>query len=176
MAAKRPPVIKHWSQRAAQSKAKGLLCGFRSGLEEKNAQRLEAQGVPVQYETLRIPYVIPQKVHHYTPDFLLPNGIIVETKGVWDATDRAKHLFIKLQYPELDIRIVFTRGKSPIYPGSATTCAEWAEKHGFKWAEKLIPDDWVREAGPAVRPEVILAAGPQGYGDIIHIKTKRKAS
>lgn len=151
-----------------------MLMGFRSGLEGNNAKHLEALRVPVLYETFAIPYVIPQKVHRYTPDFLLPNGIIVETKGIWDATDRAKHLFIKVQYPELDIRIVFTRGKAPIYPGSSTTCAEWAEKHGYKWAEKLIPTEWTREPGPERKPEAVLAEGPAGYDTILKMETRRK--
>lgn len=160
----------HWTQRVNHSKAKGLQAGFRSGLEEKNAQHLERLGVPVEYETLRVPYVIPQKLHHYTPDFPLPNGIIVETKGIWDSTDRAKHLYVKLQYPELDIRLVFTRAKSPIYPGSSTTLGEWADKHGFRWAEKLIPLEWLKEPGPRVKPHDIIAAGPQGYSDVINVK------
>lgn len=164
----------HWSDRVNVNKAKGLQAGFRSGLEGANAKHLEALGEPVLYETFRIPYVIPQKVHHYTPDFRLSNGIIVETKGVWDATDRAKHLFIKLQYPGLDIRLVFSRGKSPINPGSATTCAAWADKHGFKWAEKLIPEAWLREPGPPVDPDVVLLAGPVGYQQILNMERKRR--
>lgn len=166
--------VKHWAQRIGQSKAKGMLMGFRSGLEGNNAKHLEALQVPVLYETFAIPYVVPQKAHRYTPDFLLPNGIIVETKGIWDATDRAKHLLVKLQYPELDIRVVFTRGKAPIYPGSATTCAEWADKHGFVWAEKLIPESWVREAGPSVRPEAVLAKGPVGYEAILKMEPRKR--
>lgn len=151
-----------------------MLMGFRSGLEGNNAKHLEALLVPVLYETFAIPYVVPQKVHRYTPDFLLPNGIIVETKGIWDATDRAKHLFIRVQYPELDIRLVFTRGKAPIYPGSATTCSEWAEKHGYQWAEKLIPEEWTRETGPARKPEAVLRDGPIGYDTILKMETRRK--
>ena len=27
--------------------------------------------------------------------------------------------------------------------GSKMTCAEWAERHGFLYAEKEIPDDWI---------------------------------
>lgn len=102
-------------------------------------------------------------MHHYTPDFLLPNGIIVETKGLWVMQDRAKHLLVKAQYPELDIRLVFSRGKTPISPGAKTTCAEWAEKHGYRWHEKLIPIEWAKEAGPARHPSVVLKAGPLGY-------------
>ena len=44
----------------------------------------------------------------YTPDFLLPNGIIIETKGRFTPEDRRKHLLIKKQHPDLDIRFVFS--------------------------------------------------------------------
>lgn len=169
----RPPL--KWHQKVAQgNKARGLREGYRSGLEERNGKFLEDHGTLVLFETFRIPYVIPQSLHHYTPDFLLPNGIIVETKGVWEAQDRAKHLFVKTQFPDLDIRIVFSRGASPINPGSATSCAEWATKHGFKWAEKLIPEAWLTEPGPERHPAEVIAAGPLHYEEFWNVTTRRK--
>lgn len=101
--------------------------------------------MPVAYEAEKIEYTVPERVAKYTPDFRLPNGIFVETKGRFLTADRQKHLLIKKQRPSLDIRFVFSRGAAPIYKGSATTCAEWAEKHGFKWAEKRIPESWIVE-------------------------------
>lgn len=170
----KPGVVGHWWDRVNHNKAKGLQAGFRSGLEEKNAQFLETLGETVRFETFKIPYAVPAKGHHYTPDFLLSNGIIVETKGVWDATDRAKHLLVKMQYPELDIRLVFTRGRSPISPGAATTVAQWCEKHGFTWAEKLIPEAWVREAGPGVSVADVLAKGSVLYRQILELEVRTK--
>jgi hypothetical protein len=144
----------------------GLALGFRSGLEEKNAAHLKANGAPVLYESLLIPYIIPASWHTYTPDFPLSNGIIAETKGRWLAVDRAKMLFVKTQYPGLDIRLVFQRANTPISEGSKTTCAQWADKHGFKWAERLIPLEWLREPGPEERPEVVLRRGPMGLKEL----------
>lgn len=72
--------------------------------------------------------------------------IFVETKGKLEPGDRAKHLLIKAQHPEYDIRFVFARPTDPIYKGSPTSYAVWADKHGFKWAPKLIPVQWVEEA------------------------------
>lgn len=134
----------------------GLVHGFRSGLEDKNGQHLASLGVPVLFETFAIKYLVPETLRRYTPDFLLPNGIIVETKGIFDATDRAKHILIKAQWPELDIRFVFTRAKAPIAPGSKTTLAMWAVKNGYQWAEKLIPPEWLKEAGPPRKPHEVL--------------------
>lgn len=116
------------------------------------SEDLKSKGVPFEYEKLKISYIVPQRQATYTPDFvLLDNGIIVESKGVFDAEDRKKHLLIKEQHPELDIRLVFSRANAPIYKGSPTTHAKWAEHHGFKYAEKLIPQSWLEE--PARSPK-----------------------
>jgi hypothetical protein len=134
----------------------GLRHGFRSGLEELNARHLEAHGEKVSFETLKIPYTVPETRRTYTPDFPLKNGIIVETKGKLEPKDRAKHLFIKLQHPDLDIRFVFQRPHDKIVKGSKTTYAMWAEKHGFKWAVRVVPVEWMKEAGPKRKPEEVL--------------------
>lgn len=132
------------SNRAA-GKAPRLTSGFRSGLEEKIASDLEDRKVPFEYETKKIKYTVPSREATYTPDFHLPNGVIVEGKGIFDVEDRQKHLLIKEQHPELDIRFVFTRSSAPIRKGSPTTYASWCEKHGFKYADKVIPQAWVEE-------------------------------
>ena len=125
----------------------GLAAGYRSGLEEAVGSQLKSLGIDGQYEDRSnvIKYTKPATEHRYTPDFRLPNGIIIETKGRFLASDRAKHLLIKRQHPKLDIRFVFSRAKAPITSGSKTTVAEWATKNGFKWAEKSIPLTWIKE-------------------------------
>lgn len=139
-------VVRRWTSNRAAGKAPRLANGFRSGLELRISKDLTDKGVPFGYETVKIKYTVPEREATYTPDFiLLDNGIIVESKGVFDAEDRKKHLLIKDQHPELDIRLVFSRANAPIYKGSPTTHAKWAEHHGFKWAEKLIPEEWLRE-------------------------------
>lgn len=116
--------------------------GFKSGLEESIAKQIGDRGIPVDYETEVIPYVIPATNHKYHPDFKLPNGIRVETKGRFVATDRKKQLLIKQQHPELDIRFVFTNSKSKISKNSKSTYADWCIKYGFKYSDKTIPDEW----------------------------------
>lgn len=135
-----------WTSNRAAGKAPRLANGFRSGLEKRIADDLSQRGVPFDYEKLKIKYSIPEREATYTPDFvILSNGIIIEGKGIFDAEDRKKHLLIKEQHPELDIRLVFSRANAPIYKGSPTTHAGWAEHHGFKFAEKLIPVEWLKE-------------------------------
>ena len=62
-------------------------------------------GVKVEYETQKIQYVVPPKT--YTPDFYFPEyDLHIECKGFLKMVDRKKHLLIKEQHPELDIRFV----------------------------------------------------------------------
>jgi len=118
--------------------------GFRSGLEVKVAEQLKGSGVAVEYETTKIKYVVPESVHTYTPDFVLPNGIIVETKGRFVVADRKKHLLIQKQHPDKDIRFVFTNSNNKISKSSKTSYADWCRKNGFIFADKKVPDEWLK--------------------------------
>ncbi len=117
--------------------------GYRSGLEEKVSAELKEKNVHFEYETKKIEYTVPEKKSKYTPDFILPNGIIVETKGRFVSADMKKHLLVKEQHPELDIRFLFQNSKNKIRKGSKTTYADWCIKHGFLFADKTIPEDWL---------------------------------
>lgn len=119
--------------------------GFRSGLEMQIDESLKARGIDGEYEKYIIEYIKPATNHKYHPDFRLPNGIYVETKGRLLLDDKKKHLFIKEQHPELDIRFVFQNANAKFSKNSKTTYAMWAEKHGFKWAEKQVPQEWIDE-------------------------------
>lgn len=125
----------------------GLKHGFRSGLEAKVAYQLKRAGLAVTYEDPGsvIRYSKPERKARYTPDFILPNGVIVETKGRFLTDDRQKHLLIKAQHPDKDIRFVFYNSKARISKTSATTYAAWCEKHGFLYHDKTIPKAWIEE-------------------------------
>lgn len=113
---------------------------YRSRLEEKLARWFEVNGYPFEYETLRLPYTLSSV---YTPDFILPNGVILEAKGYFDPSDRRKMLAIKKQHPDLDIRLVFQSPKNTLTKSSKTTYEMWAEKNGFLWAPAhAIPLEW----------------------------------
>ena len=92
-------------------------------------QLLNKLDIPFEYERERLPY---HKVHHYLPDFFLPNDIIIEYKGYFKASDRTKHLAIKREHPDLDIRFVFERDNY-INKKSKTKYSDWCNKHGFKY-------------------------------------------
>lgn len=80
----------------------------------------------------------------YTPDFVLPNGIIIECKGRFKAADRTKHLLIQEQWPELDIRFVFMQDNK-LSTTSTTRYSDWCMKHGFEYAIGNIPEGWRHE-------------------------------
>ncbi len=126
----------------------GKCRGFRSGLEDKISKQLTSKNIHYDYERWKIPYVVPESNHTYMPDFLLPNGIFIEAKGIWESDDRKKHLLIREQHPYLDIRIVFSNSRSKLYKGSPTSYAEFCEKNNIMFADKLVPLEWLKE--PAI--------------------------
>ena len=123
----------------------GLRLGFRSGLEAKVAEELNAAGVYYEFEPFTIEFTRPESLHKYTPDFLLPNGIFIETKGRFVTADRQKHLLIRRCNPTLDIRFVFSNPRQRIGKTSRTTYAMWCDKNGFKYAKGSIPKEWINE-------------------------------
>jgi len=122
--------------------------GYRSGLEKTVADQIKKRGLDVKYEDVssRINFTQPAIDRTYTPDFILPNGIVVETKGRFTLEDRKKHLWIKEQHgSKYDIRFVFSNSKSKIRKGSKTSYGEWCKKNGFQYDDQRIPDQWFKE-------------------------------
>ena len=119
---------------------------YRSGLEKVVAAFLKERQKKVEYEKLKIEWK-DLRYRTYTPDWELDNGIIVETKGLFSAEDRRKHLEIQKQHPHLDIRFVFSNSRAKLYKGAKSRYQDWCDKHGFKWANKEIPEEWLAEPG-----------------------------
>lgn len=131
--------------------------GFRSGLEKGIADDLTSKGISYEFEKHTVSYSLPVrsglcgecgsrsvgKKATYTPDFRIPGGIFVESKGRLTARDRSKLAAVHLQHPGLDLRLLFA------YDNWCTKLhkqrySEWAEAHGFKWAVgKRIPNEWL---------------------------------
>jgi hypothetical protein len=115
---------------------------FRSRFEQKIAANLSQNAVAYTYETLKLPYQKPPSI--YKPDFILSSGLILEVKGRFTSKDRTKHLLIKQQYPHLDIRFVFQNANQRLSKTSTTTYAEWCLKHGFHYAHRHLPLEWIK--------------------------------
>mgnify|MGYP003951220417 FL=1 len=124
--------------------AAALKAGYRSGLEDETAKYLAEKGIEFTYEKEKIKW-LDSKIRTYTPDFKLSNGIIIETKGRFVASDRRKHKEIKKQFPDYDIRFVFSNSRAKLYKGAKSTYGDWCKKNGFMYADKVIPEERLNE-------------------------------
>lgn len=119
-----------------------MSSNFRSGFERSIAANLRSRRVSFEYESLKLSYTL-EKV--YTPDFILPNGIVIEAKGVLTPADRTKMRAVKNAYPDLDIRFLFMDASKKLSKKSKMTYAKWAEANGFMWADGVaIPKEWLK--------------------------------
>lgn len=131
------------------SRRRAIAKGYRSGLEEKISTQIEEAGLTVAYETDKVSYVWPERNARYTPDFRLPKKdgfFYIETKGIWTVEDRQKWHLLHQQHPDVDFRLLFSNQNAKLYKGSPTTYAAYCEKHGFTYANKTIPQEWLDEA------------------------------
>ena len=122
---------------------------YRGSFEERAACALQRHKIEFTYELEHIPYTIPSTQHKYKPDFVFqrPDGhtIYVETKGYFDGEDRKKQALIHDQHPDLDIRMIFQKGNTPLVskkkrgkkvdgtPMNSMTYGEWCDKRGIEW-------------------------------------------
>jgi hypothetical protein len=149
------------------SDQRGLIEGYRSGLEDKVADQLRSLSLPIIYEGATIRYTPPAKERKYKPDFILPNGIIIETKGRFVTADRQKHKYIAEEHPDLEIRFVFSNPNQRISKTSRTTYAKWCEDYGFTYAAKLIPREWLKEGPYPLQIKAIETATGTLFRDLM---------
>ena len=131
-----------------------LKYGYRSGLEHKLSLYLDELKYKYLYEEIKIEWE-DLSYRTYTPDFVLNNGIIIETKGRFMASDRRKHLAIKKQHPKLDIRFVFTNSKAKLSKGAKSRYDQWCNKYDFDYYDRIIPEEWLKEKGKDKHPTFI---------------------
>ena len=122
---------------------------LKGTFEERVINKLEKAGVSFQYEPHNLPYTVERQ---YYPD-LLVGDIYIELKGFFRQDAQRKMKAVKVQHPDLDIRFLFQRASSPVHgakkrkDGSKMTCAEWADRYGFVWAEgEQVPEEWINES------------------------------
>ena len=132
--------------------------GYRSGLELKTAKYLDNLRIKYKYEKVKIEWE-DLTYRTYTPDFVLYNGIIIETKGMFTAADRKKHLAIKKQHPELDIRFIFENSNRRLRKGAKTRYYQWCNRYDFDYYDRIIPEEWLKEKGKDKYPKFIKFSG-----------------
>ena len=137
-----------------------LKHGYRSGLEVKISEYLKELDVPVVYEAIKIEWE-DLMYRTYTPDFVLPNGIIIESKGRFTASDRRKHIAIKKQHPKLDIRFVFENGRRKLRKGAKSTYEIWCDRYGFECYDRIVPESWLKEKVKALGTKFVAYPHPK---------------
>lgn len=130
---------------ATKVKRKKKTPKVRSKFEGKVAAFLEEHDVDYDYEPVRLSFVVPETDRVYVPDFLLPSGIYVEAKGLFDRESRKKMLLVTQQHPKLDIRMLFMRDNT-ISKKSKTKYSTWCKENGIRYAiskDGHIPEEWL---------------------------------
>ncbi len=139
--------------------------GHLSKHEDRVVEQLTKEKLEHHYETIKIPYFVPESQHYYLTDVavgpLIANRkpivlseivigsitFFLEVKGYpFTSHDRKKYILVRDQHPSIDLRFVFSDAHRTISKNAKATCAEWAEKNNFKWAHQTIPAEWIEEA------------------------------
>jgi len=129
----------------------GKFGQFRSGSEREFYRQCRKMGYNPRFEHPDdiIEYIVPEEKRKYHCDFVFTkkNGekMYVEFKGLWHLEDRKKHLYIKKNHPDKDIRFIFEKPNNKIKKSSSTTYGMWCDSKGFKWAGKKMPVAWLKE-------------------------------
>ncbi len=134
--------------------------GKRSKFEETVGVQLDAVGMPYTYETWSYEYDEPLRKNMarcddcgsnnlvrtgwYTPDFFLSNGVIIETKGRFTASDRRKMAAVQADHPDLDIKMLFMRDNK-IHKNSKTHYSDWCMENDYDFAIGEIPASWLKD-------------------------------
>ena len=117
---------------------------FHSMFEKNLADQLDDAGVKYEYERDVIVWVQPAQTRKYTPDFFLPNGIIIEAKGKWTIEDRKKMVNVIEQNPDLDIRMLF-QFDNKLNKRAKMRYSSWCERRDIPYAIGKIPEEWLDE-------------------------------
>ena len=122
--------------------------GYRGSLEHSIVKDLNKRRAKFEYETLKIRW---EEIMYrsYTPDFILRNGIIIEAKGRFLPRERVRAIAIKKQFPDLDIRFVFSNSNSKIYKGRGSTAKNGIFKKAYMDLTFLRVAFMVMEKDPA---------------------------
>ena len=131
---------------------------YHSMFEQGLARAMEEAGVEFEYERETLIYVQPAQTRKYTPDFFLPNGIIIEAKGKWTIQDRKKMVTVMEQNPNLDIRMLF-QYDNKLNKRAKERYSTWCEKRGIPYAIGTIPDDWLSDG--ATDPQEKCTPSPE---------------
>ena len=137
--------------------------GKRSGLEDRIAKELDDANIKYEYEPIQLEYDESLRKNlarcadcqskslirtgWYTPDFVLDNGLVLETKGYFDAADRRKMLAVIEHHPGLRIVILFERDNK-IRKNSKNRYSDWCLKNGIDFSIGELKPEWLTYVKP----------------------------
>lgn len=136
-----------------------LASGYRSKFEERIAGVLTKAKVKFKYEAEFFGYDVTVQgvrclscfdkgkiVQHklYTPDFKFSKTLFLETKGKFTGKDRKKMQAMKIQHPELDIRMLFM-ADNKLSKTSKTRYSDWAKANDIPYAVGTLPPQWIKD-------------------------------
>lgn len=139
--------------------AKGRRSGFECEVEallppgttyETTTYNWWEKRVQVQCSDCGMKNIVSKR--RYTPDFFLPNGIILEVKGRFTAKDRKIAQGMQNDHPELDIRYVL-QYNNKLTKTSKQRDGDWLDKHGLDWTTKTDMKEVLHEWSRCIRAE-----------------------
>lgn len=76
-------------------------------------------------------------------------GFLRLAMGLFSAEDRKKALWVRDCNPGADVRIEplsqdQSQRETDLCPRNASDWL-WAERNGFKWADRFVPEEWLQE-------------------------------
>ena len=128
----------------------------RSKFETRVGIDLEERGIAFEYELESYKYKAKPynakcedcngknvfETRSYTPDFFLPNGVIVEAKGRWRPKERKILKALQESNPELDIRMLFMRDNW-LTTKHLQRYSDWCNKNNIEYAVGRVPESWL---------------------------------
>lgn len=121
---------------------------MKSSLERavyKDLQALKGRSrLKIAYEIDKFSYYLER---NYIPDFTITfkdgRQLFIEAKGWLRSEDRSKMIAVKKANPTLDIRLLF-QNDNKLNKNSKSRYSDWALKHGFPFAFKRVPKEWLQ--------------------------------
>lgn len=129
---------------------------YKSKFERSIGCNLTKRGIKFTYEPFKLVYYLKKRggvckncgskdvheKHHYTPDFVLGNGLVIEAKGHFTSAMRTKMREVVANNPDKEVRMLFMRNNF-LTKKRKHTYGEWCEKNGIEYAFMKIPQSWV---------------------------------
>lgn len=86
-----------------------------------------------------------ERTTSYTPDFLLPNGTWIESKGRLTGSNRRRLVAWKAHFPNETLRLVLM-ADNWLSKGAKSRYSDWCKKAGFEYCVgySKIPKEWFK--------------------------------